>query len=87
MPCLKALTKSRLCQAVRKPARRESKLAKKGVYQDVNDRILQVQLTMEAKIYSFSFSFVEIFAFAGFVSGLDIPFHTGRGCRFILNSS
>ena len=56
---------------MRKPARQESKLAKKGVYQDVNDRILQVQLTMEAKIYSFSFSFVEIFAFAGFVSGLS----------------
>ena len=44
------LTKSTDCQSLKKPARRGSEPAKKGVYHYVNDRILQVMLTMEAKI-------------------------------------
>ena len=67
---LKALTKSTLCQTLRKPARRGSKLADKGAYMDVSDRRLQVQLTMQAKITSNFSSFEVIFAFVGFVSGL-----------------
>ena len=39
------LTKSTDCGPLRKPARQGSKLAKKGVYPVVNDRILQAKLT------------------------------------------
>ena len=68
---LKALTKSRLCQKLKKPARQGSKIAKKGVYTDVNDRVLQSLLTQQAKIPANFLSFAGIFAFAGFVSGLS----------------
>ena len=44
-PAPKALTKSTLCQTLRKPARQGSKAANKGAYMDVSDRNLQSQLT------------------------------------------
>ena len=65
------MTKSTLCQTLRKPARRGSKLADKGAYMDVSDRRLQVQLTTQAKITSNFSSFEVIFAFVGFVSDLS----------------
>ena len=65
------MTKSRLCQKLKKPARQGSKIAKKGVYTDVNDRVLQSLLTQQAKIPANFLSFPGIFAFAGFVSGLN----------------
>ena len=67
---LKALTKSTLCQTLKKTARQESKLADKGACMDVSDRRLHVQLTQQAKIPSNLSLFEGIFAFAGFVSGL-----------------
>ena len=81
---LKALTKSTLCQTLRKPARRGSKLADKGDYTDVSDRRLQVQLTTQAKITSNFSSFEVIFAFVRFVSGLtEAPDFTVRRFSFI----
>ncbi|MBQ9952259.1 MAG: hypothetical protein IJO98_08990, partial [Clostridia bacterium] len=47
------------------------KLADKGAYINVSDCRLQVQLTQQAKIPSNLSSFEGIFAFAGFVSGLN----------------
>ena len=67
---LKALTKSTLCQTLKKPARQGRKLAGKGAYIDVSNRSLQVHLTQQAKIPSTFSLFEGIFAFAGFVSGL-----------------
>ena len=67
---LKALTKSTLCQTLKKPARQGRKLAGKGAYTDVSNRSLQVHLTQQAKIPSNFPLFGGIFAFAGFVSGL-----------------
>ena len=66
----KALTKSTLCQTLKKPARQGRKLAGKGAYIDVSNRSLQVHLTQQAKIPSNFLLFEGIFAFAGFVSGL-----------------
>ncbi len=73
---LKALTKSALCQALKKPARQGSKAANKGAYTDVSDRNLQPKLTQQAKTSSIFLSFDEIFALAGFVSGLSRIPHT-----------
>ena len=42
---LKSLTKSTICQTLKKPARQGSKAANKGAYTDVSDRNLQPQLT------------------------------------------
>ena len=67
---LKALTKSTLCQTLKKPARQGRKLAGKGAYIDVSNRSLQVHLTQQAKIPSNFSLFEGIFAFVGFVSGL-----------------
>ena len=64
------LTKSTDWQAVEKPARQEGEPAKKGVYPVVNDRILRATPTQQAKISADAPSSAEIFAFAGFVSGL-----------------
>jgi len=67
----KALTKSTLCQTLKKPARQGRKLAGKGAYMDVSNRSLQVNLTRQAKTPLNSLSFEGVFAFAGFVSGLS----------------
>ena len=67
---LKALTKSTLCQTLKKPARQGSKLAAKGAYIDVSDRRLQAPLTLQAKIPSALLLSEGVFVFAGFVSGL-----------------
>ena len=65
------MTKSTLCQTLKKPARQGRKLAGKGAYIDVSNRSLQVHLTQQAKIPSNFPLFEGIFAFAGFVSGLN----------------
>ena len=67
----KALTKSTLCQMLKKPAGQGSKLAAKGAYIDVSDRRLHVLLTLKAKIPSVFLLSKGIFAFAGFVRGLS----------------
>jgi len=54
----------------RKPARLGSKIAKKGAYTDVRNRILQSALTTQAKILTYLLSFVRIFAFVGFIDSL-----------------
>ena len=67
----KALTKSTLCQTLKKPARQGSKLAARGAYIDVSDRRLQAPLTRQAKIPSALLLSEGVFVFAGFVSGLS----------------
>ncbi|MBE5767401.1 MAG: hypothetical protein E7335_09595 [Clostridiales bacterium] len=68
----KSLTKSTICQSLKKPARQGSKLAVKEAYMDVSDRSLQVLLTQQTKILTTFLSFVRIFAFAGFGRGLKV---------------
>ena len=70
VPVIKSLTKSAICQSLKKPARQGSKLADKGAYIDVSDRSLQAQLTQQTKILTTFLLFVRIFVFAGFVRGL-----------------
>jgi len=55
---------------VRKPARQGSKIAKKGAYIDVRDRILQPLLTMKAKKPTNFLLSIGFFAFVGFIDGL-----------------
>jgi len=83
---IKALTKTTLCQTLRKSARRGSKPADKGAYMDVSDRGLQVPLTTQAKITSNFSSFEVIFAFVEFVSDLMAPDLKMIG-RHLLHSS
>ena len=74
------MTKSTLCQTLKKPARQGRKLAGKGAYIDVSNRGLQVHLTQQAKIPSNFPLFEGIFAFAGFVSGLNpLEWNHSRG--------
>ena len=68
----KALTKSTLCQTLKKRARQGSKPAAKGAYTDVSNRRLQARLTRQARIPSAFLVSEGIFAFAGFVSGLRL---------------
>ena len=70
VPVIKSLTKSAICQILKKPARQGSKLADKGAYIDVSDCSLQAQLTQQTKILTTFLLFVRIFVFAGFVRGL-----------------
>jgi len=58
----------------RKPASRGSKIAKKGAYIDVRDRILQSLLTINAKNPTNFLQSIGFFAFVGFIDGLNLRF-------------
>ncbi len=61
---LRPPTKSAGCRLFKKLARQGSKLARKGVYTDVNDRRVQVQLTQEAENPAFLLDFLRLRPFS-----------------------